>query len=183
MHTSTGAVSPLCLGGQHTSTLTVTITLETIAPLVAGLAIEVSPMSCHGGAVREERSGGKGRIGEEERGGDERGRQGRRRKEGKKEGEEGGEEERIVFLPMQLHCWRRETGKRRGRGGRTGGTMNLVPVQHLATLRALEAELVPLVTLRQHLLCHVHCLTTFGTLGSSSPLGHPWERETVHEGN
>ena len=61
--------------------------------------------------------------------------------------------------------------------------MNLVPVQHLATLRALEAELVPLVTFRQHLLCHVHCLTTFGTLGSSSPPGHSGERETVHEGN
>lgn len=61
--------------------------------------------------------------------------------------------------------------------------MNLVPVQHLATPRALEAELVPLVTLRQHLLRHVHCLTTFGTLGSSPPLGHPGGRETVHEGN
>ena len=60
VYTSTGAVCPLCLGGQHTSTLTVAITLETIAPLVAGLAIEVSPMSCHGGAVREGKRRGEG---------------------------------------------------------------------------------------------------------------------------
>ena len=107
VHTSTGAVSPLCLGGQHTSTLTVTITLETIAPLVAGLAIEVSPMSCHGGAVREGRSGGKGR------------REEGREEEGKKERKKERKGE-LCFNPCNYTAGEERQGKE-GEEGDEGG--------------------------------------------------------------
>jgi len=54
-------------------------------------------------------------------------------------------------------------------------TLFCQPVQHLATLGALEAQFVPLLPLGQHLLCHVHCLATLWALGPSSLLGHPEE--------
>lgn len=55
------------------------------------------------------------------------------------------------------------------------------PVQHLATLGALEAQLMPLLSLGQHLLCHVHCLATLWALGPSSPLRHPGEESEQYE--
>ena len=55
------------------------------------------------------------------------------------------------------------------------------PVQHLATLGALEAQFVPLLSLGQHLLCHVHCLATLWALGPSSPPGHPEEESEQYQ--
>ena len=55
------------------------------------------------------------------------------------------------------------------------------PVQHLATLGALEAQLVPLLSLSQHLFRHVHCLATLWALGPSSPLGHPEEESEQYQ--
>ena len=109
VYTSTGSICPLCLRGQHTGPLTITVALETIVSLVAVLAVEVSLMSCHGGAVREER---RGEVGE---------RRGERREErreerrGERRGE--GEEGRIMYSSLYSTIML----KRRKREEREGG--------------------------------------------------------------
>ena len=56
--TVTGSISPLgaSLGGKDASTLSVAIPLEAVVPLVARLAVKVSLMGRHGGAMEREGS-------------------------------------------------------------------------------------------------------------------------------